>query len=75
MSEGLAPAAGQRTPRVSICPMSFERWVPDPVILARLVAELDIPMDEHECMLEAVDAVSHERFLKEVESDPRVREG
>jgi hypothetical protein len=32
-------------------------------------------MDEHECMIEAVDAVSHERFMKEIESDPRVREG
>lgn len=55
--------------------MRFKRCVPDPVMLARLVAELDIPMDEHECMLDAVDAVSHERFMKEIESDPRVREG
>jgi len=55
--------------------MRFKRCVPDPVMLARLVAELDIPMDEHECMLDAVDAVSHERFMKEIGSDPRVREG
>ena len=75
MSEGWAPSAGQRTPRVSFCPMRFKRCVPDPVMLARLVAELDIPVDEHECMLDAVDAVSHERFMKEIESDPRVREG
>ena len=32
------------------------------------------PMDEHESMIEAVDAVSHERFMQEIESDPRVRE-
>jgi hypothetical protein len=54
--------------------MSFERCVPDPVMLARLMAEFDTPMDEHECMIEAVDAVSHERFMQEIESDPRVRE-
>ena len=54
--------------------MSFERCVPDPAMLARLMAELEVPMDEHECMIEAVDAVSRERFMKEIESDPRVRE-
>jgi hypothetical protein len=27
--------------------MSFERCVPDPVMLARLMADLDMPMDEH----------------------------
>jgi hypothetical protein len=30
-------------------------------MLARLMADLDMPMDEHECMIEAVDAVRHER--------------
>lgn len=54
--------------------MRFERCVPDPVMLARLMAELDTPMDEHECMIEAADTVSHERFMKEIESDPRLRE-
>ena len=54
--------------------MSFERCVPDPVMLARLMAELDIPMDEHESMIEAVDMVHHERFMQEIESDPRMRE-
>jgi len=54
--------------------MSLERCVPDPVMLARLMADLDTPMDEHECMIEAVDAVRHERFIQEIESDPRVRE-
>ncbi len=54
--------------------MSFERCVPDPAMLARLMAELDTPMDEHESMIEAVDAVRHERFMQEIESDPRVRE-
>ncbi|MHB1210389.1 MAG: hypothetical protein ACYC1I_11900 [Acidimicrobiales bacterium] len=54
--------------------MSFERCVPDPVMLARLMAELDTPMDEHDCMIEAVDVVHHERFMQEIESDPRVRE-
>ena len=54
--------------------MSFERCVPDPAMLASLMAELDTPMDELECMIEAVEAVSHERFKKEIESDPRVRE-
>ena len=54
--------------------MRFERCVPDPVMLARLMAELDTPMDEHECMIEAADTVSHERFMKEIESDSRVRE-
>ena len=41
--------------------MSFERSVPDLVMFARLMAALDMPMDEHECMIEAVDAVRHER--------------
>jgi hypothetical protein len=41
--------------------MSFERCVLDLVMLARLMADLDMPMDEHECMIEAVDAVRHER--------------
>jgi len=54
--------------------MSFERCVPDPVMLARLMAELDVPMDEHESMIEALDTVRHERFMQEIESDPRVRE-
>ncbi len=54
--------------------MSFERCVPDPAMLARLMAQLDTPMDEHECMIEVVDAVHHERFMEEIESDPRVRE-
>jgi len=55
--------------------MSFERCAPDSVMLARLVAELDVPMDEHECMIEAVDSVSYEWFMKEIESYSRVREG
>jgi hypothetical protein len=38
------------------------------------MAELDTPMEEHECMIEAVDTVRHERFMQEIESDPRVRE-
>jgi len=54
--------------------MSFEQCVPDPVMLARLMADRDTPMDEHECMIEVVDAVRHERFMQEIESDPRVRE-
>jgi hypothetical protein len=35
------------------------------------MADLDTPMYEHEYMIEAV---SHERFMKEIESDPRERE-
>ena len=54
--------------------MSFERCVPDPAMLARLMAQLDTPMDEHECMIETIDAVRHERFMEEIESDPQVRE-
>jgi len=42
--------------------MSFERCVPDLVMLARLMADLDTPMDEHECMGEVVDAVRRKRF-------------
>jgi hypothetical protein len=37
--------------------MSFERCVPDHAMLACLMADLDTPMDERECMIEAVDAV------------------
>ena len=44
-------------------------------MLARLVAELDVPMDEHGCMIEAVDSVSYEWFMKEIESYSRVRQG
>ena len=54
--------------------MSFERCVPDPAMLARLMSELDTPMEEHESMIEVVDAVRHERFTREIETDPRVRE-
>ena len=51
----------KKSPGVPLRSMSFERCVPDLVMLARLMADLDMPMDEHECMIEAVDAVRHER--------------
>lgn len=54
--------------------MSFERCVPDPAMLARLMAELDIPMDCHEAMIETLDAFHREQFERDIEADPKVRE-
>jgi hypothetical protein len=42
-------------------------------MLARLMAELDTPMEMHESMIDTIDSVRHERFMQEIESDPRVR--
>jgi hypothetical protein len=57
-----------------MCVSAFDRAIPDPASLARLMAELDTPMEESEAMIEVIDAVRHERFMREIESDPRVRE-
>lgn len=61
--------------QLKLWPMSaFDRAIPDPASLARLMAELDTPMEEHEAMIEQIDIVRHERFMREIQSDPRVRE-
>ena len=53
--------------------MSFnENWL-DPLVLARLMAELDTSMELHEAMIDAVDWIAEESFTREVENDPRVR--
>jgi hypothetical protein len=53
--------------------MSFkENWL-DPLVLARLLAELDTPMELHEAMIDAVDWLAEENFMREVANDPRVR--
>ena len=54
--------------------MSFERAVPNPQRLARWLAELDTPIDQHPAMVEAVDWLHYRIFMEEVESDPRVRD-
>jgi hypothetical protein len=69
--QGIIPPPQSEIAWRALRTMSFERCVLDPAMLARLMADLDTPMDEHECM---IDAVSHERFVKEIESDPRERE-
>jgi hypothetical protein len=51
----------------------FERVVPNPAALARLLADLDTPMDQHESMIEAVDWLNAERFQLELERDPQAR--
>ena len=51
----------------------FDRVVPNPVVLARLLADLDTPMDQHESMIEAVDWLNAERFQQDLERDPQVR--
>ncbi len=53
---------------------AFDRAIPDPVYLARMMEQLDVPMEEHEVMIEVIDSVRHERFMREIESDPKVRE-
>jgi hypothetical protein len=54
--------------------MSFERCTPNPEMLARLMADLDTPMEDHESMIEVIDSVRHERFMEEIKADPQVRE-
>ncbi len=54
--------------------MSFERCVPDPEMLARLMSELDTPMEDHEAMIEAFETVYLEQFERELEGNPIVRE-
>jgi hypothetical protein len=49
-----------------------ENWL-DPLVLARLLAELDTPMELHEAMIDAVDWLAEENFMREVANDPRVR--
>jgi hypothetical protein len=43
--------------------MNFERCVPDPVMLAPLMADLDTPMDEHRIKISFVSIVfgSHDK--------------
>jgi hypothetical protein len=52
----------------------LEPAIPDPVMLARLLRELDTPMDQHVAMIEAVDWANEQRFERELVRDPRVRE-
>jgi hypothetical protein len=51
---------------------AFDRAIPDPESLARLMAQLETPMEEHEAMIEAIDWARSERFKREIETDPRV---
>ena len=51
----------------------FERAVPDPAMLARLMRELDTPMEQHDAMIETIDTMNAERFQLEIELDPEVR--
>jgi hypothetical protein len=53
---------------------SFERAIPDPAMLARLLRELDTPMDQHVAMIDAVDWANEQWFERELVRDPRVRE-
>ncbi|NNN03363.1 MAG: hypothetical protein HKL87_05145 [Acidimicrobiaceae bacterium] len=53
--------------------MSTPRRYLDPRVLQRLLAELDIPMDEHPAMIEAVDWYAEWSFRRLVERDPEVR--
>jgi hypothetical protein len=44
----------------------LEPAIPDPVMLARLLRELDTPMDQHVAMIEAVDWANEQRFEREL---------
>jgi hypothetical protein len=54
--------------------MGFERAIPNAAMLARMLRDLDTPMDHHEAMIEAVDWMNGVRFQRELDRDPRVRE-
>ena len=58
----------------TLCSMGFERAIPNAVMLARMLRDLDTPMDQHEAMIEAVDWANSERFQRELGRDPQVRE-
>lgn len=51
----------------------YGRSEPDPAFLARMMAQLDIPMEEHESMIETIDAVNEEIFFEEIARNPKVR--
>ena len=53
---------------------AFDRCVPNPEMLARLLVELDTPMEYHEAMIETLDTVHREQFEREIESNPIVRD-
>ena len=54
--------------------MGFERAIPNAVTLARMLRDLDTPMNLHEAMIEAVDWANSQRFQRELGRDPQVRE-
>ena len=53
---------------------AFERAIPNPAMLARMLRDLDTPMDQHEAMIEAVDWANEQWFERQLVRDPRVRE-
>ena len=52
---------------------SFERSIPNPAMLVRMLRDLDTPMDQHEAMIEAVAWANEQWFERELVRDPRVR--
>jgi hypothetical protein len=54
--------------------VGFEHVQPNPEVLARLMSDLDTPMEQHEAMVDAIDWLEHERFRVELEHDPKARE-
>lgn len=43
-------------------------------MLARLMAELDTPMEYHEAMIQAFDTLHRDEFEEEIRTNPNVRE-
>jgi hypothetical protein len=54
--------------------VGFEHVQPNPEVLARLMSDLDTPMEQHEAMVDAIDWLEHERFRIELEHDPKARQ-
>lgn len=53
--------------------MGIDRSRPNPALLQKWLRELDIPMDEHPAMIDAVDWLQYRNFVVEIAVNPESR--